>query len=97
MAVAAPFVPSWEQGYTDGNVGGLLEAMLSPTGNFGTNYHRCLYLSFLINLVLSSHHRKIPHRFARRECRWQYCRHVVFLVTQRPGLSYRFLISYSRC
>jgi purine-cytosine permease-like protein len=28
-------VPDWEAGYTDGNVGGLLNAMLSPAGGFG--------------------------------------------------------------
>jgi purine-cytosine permease-like protein len=28
-------VPDWNAGYTDGNVGGLLNAMLSPVGKFG--------------------------------------------------------------
>jgi purine-cytosine permease-like protein len=34
-AISAPSVPNWEAGYTDGNVGGLISAMLSPAGNFG--------------------------------------------------------------
>ena len=33
--MATPFVPSWSAGYDGGNVGGLIEAMLSPAGNFG--------------------------------------------------------------
>lgn len=32
---AASSVPAWSQGYENGNVGGLLEAMLQPAGNFG--------------------------------------------------------------
>ncbi|KAK7683187.1 hypothetical protein QCA50_013860 [Cerrena zonata] len=32
---AASSVPAWSQGYENGNVGGLLEAMLQPVGNFG--------------------------------------------------------------
>lgn len=35
MAISVPLVPAWETGYANGNVGGLLEAMLRPTGNFG--------------------------------------------------------------
>jgi purine-cytosine permease-like protein len=27
-------VPDWEAGYADGDVGGLINAMLSPVGNF---------------------------------------------------------------
>jgi len=34
-AVSASSVPSWETGYANGNVGGLVNAMLSPVGNFG--------------------------------------------------------------
>ena len=34
-AISAPFVPDWKAGYTDGDVGGLLNAMLSPIGKFG--------------------------------------------------------------
>jgi purine-cytosine permease-like protein len=33
-AISAPSVPAWNAGYTDGNVGGLLNAMLSPVGGF---------------------------------------------------------------
>ena len=35
VAVAVSSVPAREQGYSGGNMGGLLEAMLSPLGNFG--------------------------------------------------------------
>jgi purine-cytosine permease-like protein len=34
-AISAPSIPSWDAGYTDGNVGGLVNAMLSPVGGFG--------------------------------------------------------------
>jgi purine-cytosine permease-like protein len=34
-AISAPLVPAWNIGYTDGNVGGLINAMLSPIGKFG--------------------------------------------------------------
>ncbi|KAI0284677.1 permease for cytosine/purines, uracil, thiamine, allantoin-domain-containing protein [Russula aff. rugulosa BPL654] len=34
-AISAPFVPEWKAGYSDGDVGGLLNAMLSPIGKFG--------------------------------------------------------------
>ena len=34
-AISAPSVPGWNAGYADGNVGGLLKAMLSPVGGFG--------------------------------------------------------------
>lgn len=34
-AISAPSVPSWNAGYANGNVGGLLNAMLSPLGGFG--------------------------------------------------------------
>jgi hypothetical protein len=34
-AIAVPSVPNWDAGYTDGNVGGLINAMLSPVGKFG--------------------------------------------------------------
>ncbi|KAF8480312.1 NCS cytosine-purine permease, partial [Russula ochroleuca] len=33
-AISAPSVPDWNAGYTDGDVGGLLNAMLSPVGGF---------------------------------------------------------------
>jgi len=35
VAVSAPLVPAWNDGYTNGSVGGLIEAMLQPAGNFG--------------------------------------------------------------
>ena len=34
-AISAPSVPDWKAGYADGDVGGLLNAMLSPVGGFG--------------------------------------------------------------
>ncbi|KAG1771940.1 permease for cytosine/purines, uracil, thiamine, allantoin-domain-containing protein [Suillus placidus] len=47
--LAAPNVPSWNEGYgTEGNVGGLLEAMLSPVGNFGK------FLTVLLSLSVTS-------------------------------------------
>jgi len=33
-AISAPSVPDWEAGYADGDVGGLINAMLSPVGKF---------------------------------------------------------------
>lgn len=50
--LAAPNVPSWEAGYgVDGNVGGLLEAMLSPVGNFGKFLTVLLSLSVTGNIA----------------------------------------------
>jgi len=34
-AISAPFTPDWKAGYADGDVGGLLNAMLFPIGKFG--------------------------------------------------------------
>ena len=34
-AKSAPSVPAWNAGFADDNVGGLLNAMLSPVGGFG--------------------------------------------------------------
>jgi purine-cytosine permease-like protein len=34
-AISASSVPNWNAGYADGNVGGLIDAMLSPVGGFG--------------------------------------------------------------
>ncbi len=34
-AISAPSIPEWNAGYTDGNVGGLINAILSPVGGFG--------------------------------------------------------------
>ncbi|CCM02509.1 uncharacterized protein FIBRA_04611 [Fibroporia radiculosa] len=49
--VAAPAVPSWNAGYNNGNVGGLLEAMLSPSGNFGKFLTVLLALSVTGNIA----------------------------------------------
>ena len=37
FAAAAPAVPSWKSGFSDGrdNIGGLVSAILAPTGGFG--------------------------------------------------------------
>ncbi|EMD31874.1 hypothetical protein CERSUDRAFT_119154 [Gelatoporia subvermispora B] len=51
FAIAAPNVPSWNQGYADGNVGGLLEAVLSPSGNFGKFLTVLLALSATANIA----------------------------------------------
>jgi purine-cytosine permease-like protein len=53
VAVAVSSVPAWEQGYAGGNVGGLLEAMLSPLGNFGKFLMVLLSLSVAGNNVAS--------------------------------------------
>ena len=45
--VAISSVPAWEQGYAGGNVGGLLEAMLHPLGNFGK------FLTVLLSLSVT--------------------------------------------
>jgi len=48
-ALAAPSVDSWSAGYGESdNVGGLLEAMLSPVGNFGK------FLTVMLSLSVSS-------------------------------------------
>ncbi|KAF9236040.1 permease for cytosine/purines, uracil, thiamine, allantoin-domain-containing protein [Melanogaster broomeanus] len=50
--LAAPNVPSWNAGYgTSGNVGGLLEAMLSPAGGFGKFLTVMLSLSVTGNIA----------------------------------------------
>lgn len=50
--LAAPTVPSWTEGYgLEGNVGGLLEAMLSPVGNFGKFLTVLLSLSVTGNIA----------------------------------------------
>ncbi|KIM74151.1 hypothetical protein PILCRDRAFT_828567 [Piloderma croceum F 1598] len=51
VAINAPLVPVWNTGYTDGNVGGLLEAMLRPTGNFGKFLTVLLSLSVTGNIA----------------------------------------------
>ena len=50
-AIAASSVPVWEHGYTNGSVGGLLEAMLRPLGNFGKCLTALLSLSVAGNNV----------------------------------------------
>ncbi|EGO03321.1 hypothetical protein SERLA73DRAFT_165054 [Serpula lacrymans var. lacrymans S7.3] len=50
-AIAAPSVPSWNAGYANGNVGGLLEAILSPLGNFGKFLTVLLSLSVTGNIA----------------------------------------------
>lgn len=49
--VAAQTVPSWSAGYADGNVGGLIAAMLEPTGNFGKFLMVLLSLSIPGNIA----------------------------------------------
>ncbi|KAH7911184.1 permease for cytosine/purines, uracil, thiamine, allantoin-domain-containing protein [Hygrophoropsis aurantiaca] len=50
--LAAPTVPSWNTGYgTAGNIGGLLEAMLQPVGNFGKFLTVLLSLSVTGNIA----------------------------------------------
>lgn len=53
MAINAPLVAVWDTGYADGNVGGLLEAMLRPTGNFGKFLTVLLSLSVTGNIAAS--------------------------------------------
>jgi hypothetical protein len=52
-AIAASSVPVWEQGYTSGSVGGLLEAILRPLGNFGKCLMVLLSLSVAGNNVVT--------------------------------------------
>lgn len=50
--MAAPNVPSWNDGYgTAGNIGGLLDAMLSPVGGFGKFLTVMLSLSVTANIA----------------------------------------------
>ena len=51
VVVATPFVPAWNEGYADGNVGGLIEAMLQPTGNFGKFLTVLMALSVTANIA----------------------------------------------
>lgn len=46
--IAADVVPDWEAGYADGNVGGLVEAMLHPVGGFGK------FLTVLLSLSVTA-------------------------------------------
>ncbi|KAI6045332.1 permease for cytosine/purines, uracil, thiamine, allantoin-domain-containing protein [Pisolithus marmoratus] len=50
--MASPNVPSWNEGYgTAGNIGGLLDAMLSPLGGFGKFLTVMLSLSVTANIA----------------------------------------------
>ena len=51
VAVATSSVPAWEVGYANGNVGGLIEAMLSPAGNFGKFLTVLMALSVTANVA----------------------------------------------
>jgi len=48
-AVSAPFVPEWAVGYTGGNVGGLINAMLLPVNKLGKVLMVLLSLSVTAN------------------------------------------------
>ncbi|KAI0827043.1 cytosine-purine permease [Trametes gibbosa] len=51
VAVNVPLVPAWDNGYANGNVGGLIEAMLQPTGNFGKFLTVLMALSVTANIA----------------------------------------------
>ncbi|KAF8954889.1 purine-cytosine permease [Flammula alnicola] len=51
LSAAANSVPAWNDGYAGGNIGGLLEAVLQPAGNFGKFLTVILSLSVAANLV----------------------------------------------
>ncbi|KAI0797398.1 cytosine-purine permease [Irpex lacteus] len=51
VVTAAPTVPAWNAGYENGNVGGLLEAMLRPAGGFGKFLTVLLALSVTANVA----------------------------------------------
>ncbi|KAG7446742.1 uncharacterized protein BT62DRAFT_986678 [Guyanagaster necrorhizus] len=51
VTASASFVPAWDEGYAGGNVGGLLEAMLQPAGNFGKFLTVLLSLSVAGNIA----------------------------------------------
>ncbi|KZT63359.1 hypothetical protein DAEQUDRAFT_733926 [Daedalea quercina L-15889] len=53
FAIAASTVPAWSDGYTNGNVGGLLAAVLSPVGNFGKFLTVMLALSATGNIAIT--------------------------------------------
>ena len=52
-AIAASSDSVWEQGYTNGSVGGLLDTMLRPLGNFGKFLMVLLSLSVAGNNVVT--------------------------------------------
>ncbi len=47
--MSAPLIPNWNVGYADGNVGGLINAMLSPVGKFSKVLMVLLSLSVTAN------------------------------------------------
>ncbi|KAF8908581.1 NCS cytosine-purine permease [Gymnopilus junonius] len=51
VVVAAPYVPDWDVGYAGGDVGGLLESVLHPVGNFGKFLTVLLSLSVAGNIA----------------------------------------------
>ncbi|EDR02133.1 cytosine-purine permease [Laccaria bicolor S238N-H82] len=51
VVIASPSIPAWEQGYAGGNIGGLLEAMVRPTGGFGKFLAVLLSLSVAGNIA----------------------------------------------
>ncbi|KAJ3572234.1 hypothetical protein NP233_g3212 [Leucocoprinus birnbaumii] len=53
VVASATTVPLWEQSYSNGDVGGLLEAMLQPVGGFGKFLTVLLSLSVIGNMAIS--------------------------------------------
>lgn len=53
MIASATSVPSWEQSYINGDVGGLLKAMLEPADGFGKFLVILLSLSVVGNMAMS--------------------------------------------
>ncbi|PPQ80372.1 hypothetical protein CVT26_008273 [Gymnopilus dilepis] len=51
VAIAATTIPSWNDGFAGGNVGGLIEAIYQPLGNFGKFLTVIMSLSVAPNLV----------------------------------------------
>ncbi|PPQ85118.1 hypothetical protein CVT24_012248 [Panaeolus cyanescens] len=51
FVVAAQSVPAWTEGYAGGNIGGLLNAVFAPAGNFGKFLTVLLSLSVASNLI----------------------------------------------
>ncbi|KAJ8508709.1 hypothetical protein ONZ45_g9036 [Pleurotus djamor] len=52
-AIAAANVPTWEQGFANTNVGGLIAAILQPTGNFGKFLITLLALGVIANISMN--------------------------------------------
>ncbi|TFK28476.1 NCS cytosine-purine permease [Coprinopsis marcescibilis] len=55
VVIAVPNVPEWQTGYEGGDVGGLFEAMLRPTGNSGKFLTVLLSLSVVGNMAATSY------------------------------------------